>query len=145
MDKLGVTMIGRLLDVFIRLSSNLVVTQTIDIYMVYIPNIYDMLLRRDWSSQLHGYFSIYYSHLWFPYKGKENQIRIYREPYMKHIVTELRAPNEIIPFRNLSHASYCVDTFFGYVQVDSSPFAVNSQYSKILICTKIDNPIHSLI
>ena len=50
MDRSGVTMIGELHDVFIRLSSNPMVTQTIDIYVVGIPNVYGMFLSRDWSS-----------------------------------------------------------------------------------------------
>lgn len=69
-----------------------------------IHNVYGMLLKRDWSSQLQGYFSINYSHIWFTYKGKENQIRVNREPYVKHVVIEMGPPNKIIPFRNSAHA-----------------------------------------
>jgi hypothetical protein len=79
--------------------------------VVEILNVYGMLLSKDWSSQLHGYIAMDYSHLWFPYKGKENQIRINRDPYMKNIVTKLGDPNENIPFINSPHASYYVHTF----------------------------------
>ena len=72
MDRLGGTIIGELYDVFIRLSSNLMVTQAIDIYVFNILDMYGMLLIRDWSFQLHGYFSTNYSHPWLPHKSKEN-------------------------------------------------------------------------
>jgi hypothetical protein len=31
-----------------------------------------MLLSRDWSEKLNGYFSTNYAHLWFPLKGHPN-------------------------------------------------------------------------
>lgn len=61
-----------------------------------IPESYVLLLSRDWSSQLNGYFATDLSHLWFPYKGKANQIQVKRERYMKHMVIELEALNEPI-------------------------------------------------
>lgn len=124
-DRYVVTEVGELFNVFIRLSSNPVVTQMINIYVVDIPDVYGMLLSRDWLEKLHAYFTTYYSHLWFPYKGKENQIRIDREPYVKHVVTGLGTPEEVIPFRILPHANYYVDTFFRYFQDDLSPLTEN--------------------
>ena len=39
-----------------------------------------------------------WSHLWFPYKGRPNQIKILREPHMKHNVTQLEGKNEPVNF-----------------------------------------------
>jgi hypothetical protein len=71
-DRAYVKVKGELKDVLIRLSFDLRVHQTIDIVVVDIPESYGMLLRRDWSVKIQGYFSTDWSHLWFPYKGKEN-------------------------------------------------------------------------
>jgi hypothetical protein len=73
--------------VLIRLSSDPRVHQTIDIVVVDIPESYGFLLSRDWSTKLQGYFAIDWSHLWFPHKGKENQIWVNSEAHMKHTVT----------------------------------------------------------
>ena len=50
---------------------------------------YGIILNRDWSARLNGYFVLDWSHLWLPHKGAPNQIKILREPYMKHTVTKL--------------------------------------------------------
>jgi len=46
--------------------------QVIEIYVVDIPECYGMLLSRDWSSQLGGYFTIDWSHMLIP-KKDQNQ------------------------------------------------------------------------
>ena len=58
------------MDVLIRLSYDPRVFQTIDIVVVEILESYGFLLSRDWSTNLQGYFSTDWSHLWFPHKGK---------------------------------------------------------------------------
>ena len=73
---------------------------TIDIIVVEIPDNYGMLLSRDWFVMLKAYFPIDWSHLWIPYNGKLNQIKIDREGYMKHMVTDLNDPNEPMMFNN---------------------------------------------
>ena len=40
---------------------------------------------------------------------------------MKHIVTELEAPNEPIMFSNTILGNYCFDTFFGDFPAEESP------------------------
>lgn len=109
-ERSGVTMVGDILNVFIRLSSKLLVTQTIYIYVVDIPDVYGMLLSKDWSFLLHGYFATNYSHLWLTHKGKENRIRVDREQHNKHIVVELGSSNEVVTFKNSSHLGYYVNT-----------------------------------
>jgi hypothetical protein len=53
-----------------------------------------LILSRDWSEKLHGYFSTDWSHLWLPFNGRPNQIKVEREKHMKYIVTNLNDPNE---------------------------------------------------
>ena len=45
---------------------------------------------------LKGYFTSDWSHLLLPLKGTPNQIKILREPYMKHTVTRLGEGNESV-------------------------------------------------
>jgi hypothetical protein len=62
----NVKVICELKNVLIRFSSNPKVHQIIDIIVVDIPEVYVMILRRDWSEQLHDYFARDWSHLWLP-------------------------------------------------------------------------------
>ena len=48
------------------------------------------------ATRLDGYFASYWSHLWLPYKGSPNQIKVLREPQMKYNVTKLEGKNEPI-------------------------------------------------
>ena len=50
--------IGEMEDVLIRLSSNEKVCQCIDIVVADIPEDYGLVLSRDWSSNITGYFCI---------------------------------------------------------------------------------------
>ena len=63
------------------------VFQFIDVVVADIPEAYGLVLSRDWSATLIGYFASDCSHLWLPYKGSPNQIKVIREPHMKHNVT----------------------------------------------------------
>ena len=69
--------------------------------VVDIPEAYGLILSRDWSEKLNGYFAIDWSHLWLPYKGYQNQIKVLREPQMKYNVTQLEGKNELV---NFSHS-----------------------------------------
>jgi hypothetical protein len=87
LDRSYVKVMGELKDVMIRLASDPRVHQVIDIIVVDISEAYGLLLSRDWSQKLQGYFSTDWSHLWLPYKGRKNQIKVDNESHMKHIVT----------------------------------------------------------
>ena len=78
MDRTNVKVIGEMEDVLVRLSSNDKVCQVIDIMVVDIPDAYGLVLSRDWLAKLNGYFSSDWSHLWLPYKGSPNQIKIFK-------------------------------------------------------------------
>ena len=69
LDRSHVKVFGELKDVLILLSWNSKVHQTIDIIIVDILEAYVVILRRDWSAKLNGYFATKMSHLWLPYKG----------------------------------------------------------------------------
>ena len=53
-----------------------------------------MVLSQDWAAKLERYFASDWSHVWLPYKGCQNQIKVLREPQMKHNVTQLEGKNE---------------------------------------------------
>ena len=89
MDRTDVKVIGQMEDVLIHLASNEKVCQVINIVVADIADAYGLVLSRDWSAKLNGYFTSDWSHLWFPYKGSPNQIKILREPHMKQNVTQL--------------------------------------------------------
>ena len=69
LDRSHVKVFKELKDVLIWLSSNSKVHQTIYIIVVDIPETYGVILSRDWSAKLNGYFSTDWSHLWLLYKG----------------------------------------------------------------------------
>ena len=73
----------------IRLSVDERVCQFIDIMVVDILEAYGLILSRDWSEKLEGYFATEWSHLWHPYKNSQNHIKVMREPHMKYNVTQL--------------------------------------------------------
>jgi hypothetical protein len=74
LDRTYVKVKGELKYVLIRLASDPRVHQVIDIVVVDIPESYGLLLSRDWSAKIQGYFPTDWSHMWLLYKGKSNQI-----------------------------------------------------------------------
>jgi hypothetical protein len=94
LDTTQVKVMGELRDVMIRIATHPKFVQVIDIIVVDIPEAYGLLLSRDWSEKLNGYFSTDWAHLWLPLKGYKNMIRIDRERYLKHMVTDLETLNE---------------------------------------------------
>ena len=93
LDRTNVKVIGEMKDGLIRLASNDKVCQVINIIVVDIPDVYGLVLSREWSAKLNGYFASDWSHLWLPYRGSPNQIKILREPHMKYNVTQLDEKN----------------------------------------------------
>ena len=59
-------------DVLIRLSADPRVCQFIDIMVVDIPEYYVLLLNRDWSTKLNGYFATDWSHMWLPHQNVQS-------------------------------------------------------------------------
>ena len=81
-------------NVLIRLFANKKICQYLDIVVADIPDGYGLILNRDWSARLDGYFASDWSHLWLPQKESPNLVNILRKPYMKHNVTGLGEGNE---------------------------------------------------
>ena len=78
LDRTSVKVVWEMRNVLIRLSTNNKICQFIDIMVADIPDGYGLILNRDWSARLKGYFSSNWSHLWLPHKGTPNQIKILR-------------------------------------------------------------------
>ena len=94
LDRTGVKVVGEMKNVLICLSANNKICQFIDIMVADVPDGYGLIHNRDWSARLKGYFASDWSHLLLPLKGIPNQIKILREPHMKHTITELGESNE---------------------------------------------------
>lgn len=86
LDRSLVQAIVELVNSLIRLSFDHRVHQCINIVIADIPEDYNVLLSRDWSSKLQGYFAIDWSQLWLPYKGKKT---IKFERKVKHTLNTL--------------------------------------------------------
>ena len=69
MDRTYVKVIGEMEDVLVHLASNDKVCQVINIVVADIPDAYGLVLSRDWSAKLNGYFATDWSHLWLRTKG----------------------------------------------------------------------------
>lgn len=126
-----VEVIGELNQVTIRLSSNQKVCQVIDILVVDIPEFYSLILSRDWSENLHGYFATNWSHMSLSYNGKLNQIRVHHEKHKNCIITELEGENEPVAYSNNIIGNYSVESIFGNFNENTSPFLENSVISQV--------------
>jgi hypothetical protein len=113
LDRTQVKVMGELKDVMIRMATHPKFVQVIDIIVVDIPEAYGFLLSRDWSEKLNRYFSTDWAHLWFPLKGHTNMIRIDRERYLKHTVTDLETLNEPSSTDFPVLGNYSCDSDFG--------------------------------
>ena len=131
LDRTKVQVLGEINFVTIRLATDPRVVQRIDILIADIPEFYGLILSRDWSEKLHGYISTDWSHMWLPYRGKPNQIKINREKHMTHTVTEFEQENQPIAFNNNILGNYSSESFFGNYIAQPSPFLVNNFTSQI--------------
>ena len=113
------------------MSSNPKFAHIINILIADIPEFYGLVLSRDWSEKLHGYFAIDWSHMWLPYNGNPNQIKFDGEKHMKYSVTDLGEENEPIAFNNNILGNYSVDSFLRNFNAQSSPFTVNFVNSQV--------------
>ena len=78
--------------------------------MVDILETYKLLLSREWTKCLRGWFSTNFTQLWLPWKGLNNQIKIDVEPKLKLMIIEVNALNEIT-FLQSNLGSYKVMVF----------------------------------
>lgn len=127
LERTLVHVIGELGNVLIHLSSDQRVHKCIDIVIMDILEAYGVLLSRDWSKKLQGYFYTNWSRLRLPCKGINNQIWIDSEPYMKHIVTPFKGKNEPVAFADLIFGNCFLETKPGWYHVLPSLVPPNTQ------------------
>ena len=132
LDRSKVKVLGEMRNILIRLSIDSRVHQTINILVAKIPKAYGLLLRRDWSSQLNDYFATNWSHRWFPYNEKQNQIWVER-------VIEIEDPNELVMFIKTILGRYYFDTFFGDFLAEES-LVLDNVVSELLFYTPEPTP-----
>ena len=113
LDRTKVEVLGEITSVSIRLSSNSKVSQIIDILVANIPEFYGLILIRDWSEKLHGYFATDWSHMWLPHNDKPNQIRVDQEKFMKYKITDLKGSNKLVSFTNNIIGNYLAESSLG--------------------------------
>ena len=94
-----------------------------------IPVVYGLFLSRDWYQGLNCFFATNWSTLWFPKNGKSNQIKIRKQRYLRHTVTEQHDPNEPIIFHDLIMGNYMYDIDFGNFNDEKTPFSDQSHQS----------------
>ena len=94
-------------------------------------------MSKDWLAKPNRYFATYWSHLWLPYIGQPNKIKVECEHYMKHMVTDLNDPNEPVMFSNSILGNFCFDTFFDELEIELYPLVDSHKQSKLLHSTHI--------
>ena len=77
--------------------------------VVDIPKSYGLILSSNNSTKLNGYFATDWSHMWLPYQNVKNQIKILREPHLKHNVTRLEGKNEPVNFSSSLLGNYFLE------------------------------------
>jgi len=120
-----VEVLGEITSVSINLSSNPKVSKIIDILVVDILEFYGLILSRDWSEKLHGYFATDWSHMSLPHNGKPNQIRVDYEKLMKYTSIDLEGSNELVDFTNNIIGNYSAKSSLGSFNAQRSPFLDN--------------------
>jgi len=113
LDRTQVKVMRELKYVIIIIVMHPKFVKVIVIIVVDIPEFYGLLLSRDWSKKLNGYFSTDWAHLWLTLKGNKRMIRIDREIYLKHTVTDLETLNEPSSIDFLVLGNYSCDYDFG--------------------------------
>ena len=104
-----------------------------------------VILSRDWLAKLNGYFATDWSHLWLPYKGQPDKIKVERERYMKHTVTDLNNTNEPVMFSNSILGNFYFDTFFGELESKLSPLTNSYKKYELLHTTQIVEPHYTIV
>ena len=96
-----------------------------------------MILSKDWSAKMNGYFATDWSHLWLPYIGHPNQIKVEREHYMKNIVPDLNDLNKLVIFSSYILGNFYFDTFFEELEAELSHTANSDKKFELLHSNQI--------
>ena len=132
LDRYVFMLIREMKDVLIRLSTDLRVFQFIDIMVVDIPEAYSLILSRDWSTKINGYFATNQSHMWLLYQNIHNQIKILRESHMKQNVTQMEGKNEPFNFSYLVLGNYLLELDPGIYQAEEVSQELHMQSDLLL-------------
>lgn len=84
-------------------------------------------VNKDWSSKLNKYFATDWSHMLLSYKGKNNQIRVLSERYMRHNVTPINGKNESLAFEELMFGSFHLETTLECYPARLAPAPLDTQ------------------
>lgn len=93
LDSTLVKVVGMVHNLRIQIAFEPQIERDIDIQVVQIPPKYGMLLSRDWSATLNGFWLTCFTHLWLPWRGLTNQIKIEGESYLRDLITEYNNTN----------------------------------------------------
>jgi hypothetical protein len=74
--------------------------------------------------------------LWLPENGQPNRIKINRERYLKHTVTDLNDANEPFTASANSFEMQGMNTFFGNFMTEISPITDPGQQSEVMTYTQ---------
>ena len=119
--------------------------QVIYVIVLDVPEAYGVILSRDWPAKLNGYFGTDWSHLWLPFKGQPNKIKVDHERYMKHTVTDLNDANELVIFNHSILGNFYFESFFGELEEETSTYADSNEQSKLLQITQTDEPHYTIL
>ena len=104
-------------------------------------------MSQDWSAKLDGYFATDWSHLWLPYQGCQNHIKVMREPHMRHNVTQLEGKNEPVNYSHPVLGNYFIELEPGNYQAEEADNGSDTQPDllRFLRDNQVDCNIVSLV
>jgi hypothetical protein len=70
-------------------------------------------------------------------KGQPNKIKVDQENYMKHMVSDLNDPNEMVMFSKSNLGNFCFDTFFEGLEGELSHTTNSDKQSELLHSNQI--------
>ena len=65
--------------------------------------------------------------MWLPYNNNQNQVKVVREPHMKHKVTQLEGENEPINFPSPVLGNYFIELEPGNYQDEEDNYELDTQ------------------
>lgn len=95
MDETLVKVVRMIHNLRIQIASEPHIIRDVDVQIINIPPKYGLLLSINWSSTLNGYWATDFKHLWLPWKGVTNHIKVLSEPYLLNPITEYNRANQV--------------------------------------------------
>lgn len=95
LDKTEINIVGEINQIPMQIATDPRI-QVIDMQVADIFDAYGTILGREFTKALNGYTATDLSHMWLPWKGLPNNIRIEHEPRMKYMITKYNNLNEVL-------------------------------------------------